>query len=126
MSTGKTQLGLEPNVNAVLCYMPVCCLGLLVSIITVVVEKQNRFVKFHAFQSLLVWGASIVLSVALQIAMVLMSTMSGLLGTLVWALMMLVGVALLGLTVLLMIKAYNNEQFELPVLGEMARKWSSQ
>ena len=126
MSTGKTQLGLEPNVNAVLCYMPVCCLGLVVSIVTVVVEKQNRFAKFHAFQSLLVWGASIVLTVALQIAMVLMSTLSGLLGTLVWALMMLVGVGLLGLTVLLMIKAYGNEQFELPVLGEMARKWSSQ
>ena len=70
MSTGKTQLGLEPNVNAVLCYMPVCCLGLVVSIVTVVVEKQNRFAKFHAFQSLLVWGASIVLTVALQIAMV--------------------------------------------------------
>ncbi len=123
---GKTQLGLEPNVAGLLCYMPVCCIGFVFSIVVLIVEKQSRFVKFHAFQSLLVSGAAIVVFVALQVAMVVASMVAGLLGTLVWLLMLLVGLALLALTVLLMMKAYNNEEYALPTLGELARKWASQ
>lgn len=123
---GKTQLGLEPNVAGLLCYLPLCCVGFVFSIVVIIVEKQNRFVRFHAFQSLLVCGASIVVLVALQIAMIVTSMVAGLLGTLVWLVMILVCLALLALTVLLMIKAYNNEEYALPTVGELARKWASQ
>lgn len=123
---GKTQLGLEPNVAGLLCYMPVCCVGFVFSIVAIIVEKRSRFVKFHAFQSLLVSGVAIVVFVALQVAMIVASMVAGLLGTLVWLLMILIGLAWLALTVLLMIKAYNNEEYALPTLGELARKWASQ
>ena len=123
---GKTQLGLEPNVAGLLCYMPVCCVGFVFSIVVIIVEKQSRFVKFHAFQSLLVWGAAIVVLVALQVMMVVASMVAGLLGTLVWLVMILVCLGLLALTVLLMMKAYNNEEYALPTVGELARKWASQ
>ena len=123
---GKTQLGLEPNVAGLLCYMPLCCIGVVFSIVAIIVEKQSRFVRFHAFQSLLVWGVSIVLLVALQVAMLVSSMVSGLLGTLVWLVIVLVGLGLLALTVLLMMKAYNNEEYALPTIGELARKWASQ
>ena len=123
---GKTQLGLEPNVAGLLCYMPVCCVGFVFSIVVIIVEKRSRFVKFHAFQSLLVWGAAIVVLVALQVMMVVASMVAGLLGTLVWLVMILVCLGLLALTVLLMMKAYNNEEYALPTVGELARKWASQ
>ncbi len=44
-------LGLQSNVAGLLAYAP-CCIGLIMSIIFIVVEKSNRFVKFHAWQGL--------------------------------------------------------------------------
>ncbi len=51
---GKTSLGLESNVGAMLCYIAnfLCCIGLVLAIVFLVTEKENRFVKFHALQSL--------------------------------------------------------------------------
>ena len=45
---------LDSNVGAMLCYILnfACCLGLVLSIVFLVTEKENRFVKFHAVQSL--------------------------------------------------------------------------
>ena len=50
-TTGSTNLGVAPNVGGLLCYAP-CCIGLIFSIVAVIVEKQSRFLRFHAFQSL--------------------------------------------------------------------------
>jgi uncharacterized membrane protein len=124
--TGKTKLGLDSNVNALLCYLPLCCIPLLVAIVTVVMEKENRFARFHAFQGLLVWGVAIVVTVALQVGTIILSMISGALGSLFSLLMLLVALALLGLSILLSVKAYNNEEYELPVIGAMAKKWASQ
>src|ERR1043166_5754576 len=52
---GKTSfMTLDSNLAAMLCYILnfVCCLGLVLSIIFAITEKENRFVKFHAFQSI--------------------------------------------------------------------------
>ena len=122
---GKTQLGLEPNVAGLLCYM-LCCIGFVFSIVVIIVEKQSRFVRFHAFQSLLVHGVAFVIVIAVQVAAIVASMVAGLLGTLFSLLALVVGVGLLALNVLLMIKAYNNEEYALPTLGELARKWASQ
>src|SRR5712692_6313008 len=58
-SAGPTNLGLAPNVGALLCYVP-CCIGLIFSIVVAVVEKQSRYLRFHAFQSLLFHAALVV------------------------------------------------------------------
>src|SRR2546422_10633937 len=51
---GKTSLGLSSNVGAMLCYIAnfLCCIGLVLAIVFLFTEKENRFVKFHAVQSL--------------------------------------------------------------------------
>src|SRR6185295_4177617 len=95
---GKTQLGLEPNVAGLLCYMPLCCVGFVFSIVVIIVEKQSRFVRFHAFQSLLVWGVALVLGVGLQIGSIVASMVSSILGMLVGLLVLLICLALLALT----------------------------
>jgi len=105
-----------------LCYVP-CCIGLIFSIVAAIVEKQSRFVRFHAFQSLLLHGVFIVVGVVLQVLSVVFTAVAVLLGTLVWLLLMLVGVAFLGVTIFLMIKANAGEELELPVIGPMARQW---
>ena len=56
----QTNLGLAPNVASLLCYVP-CCLGFVFAVIAAIVEKQSRFVRFHAFQSLLLHAAMFVI-----------------------------------------------------------------
>jgi uncharacterized membrane protein len=121
--TGPTNVGVAPNVGGLLCYAP-CCIGLIFSIVVVVVEKQSRFLRFHAFQGLLFMAAIVVASVVINVlAGVLgtMSTMLALVGTAAGALVGLV--ALIG-SIFLMIKAYNGEEYELPVIGPMAKGWA--
>ena len=123
-SGSQTNLGMAPNVAAMLCYFPLCCVGIIMSIVAAVVEKQSRFVRFHAFQSLLVHGVLIVVVIAMQVFSVLLSMVSGLLGLLFTAVLGLLGLAILAAMIFLMIKAYNNEEYALPTIGEMAKKWA--
>jgi uncharacterized membrane protein len=120
----KTNLGLEPNVAGLLCYVP-CCVGLVFSVVAAIVEKQSRFVRFHAFQSLLVHAAAIVLGIGINVLQVVLG-MVGLgvgVGLLLSLVALVVGLAFLGLTIFLMIKANAGEELELPVVGPMARQW---
>ena len=120
----QTNLGMAPNVAGLLCYAP-CCIGLVFSIVVAVVEKQSRFVRFHAFQSLLFHGAVIVLSIGIQILNVVLAVLHlGIVSLLIGLLGMVLGLGLLALTIYLMIKAYGNEEFMLPVVGEMAKNWA--
>ncbi len=119
----QTNLGMAPNVAGLLCYVP-CCIGLIFSVVAAIVEKQSRFVRFHAFQSLLLHGVAIVIAIALQILnAVLAMTGLGIVSLLISLLGILVGLGFLGATIFLMIKANNNEELELPVIGPMARQW---
>jgi uncharacterized membrane protein len=120
-TTGSTNLGVAPNVGGLLCYAP-CCIGLIFSIVAVIVEKQNRFLRFHAFQGLFFHGAVIVVVIAVQIGLVLIGFISAglaLIGHMLW---LLVALGILAVEILLMVKAYNNEEYELPTIGPMARK----
>jgi uncharacterized membrane protein len=119
---GQTNLGLAPNVAGLLCYTP-CCIGFVFSVVAAIVEKQSRFVRFHAFQSLLVHGALIVLWIGFLVLGTLLSAVSGLLSVILLPVEIIVGVAFLALAILLMVKANAGEEFELPVVGPMARQW---
>jgi uncharacterized membrane protein len=124
-ASGPTNIGVAPNVGGLLCYIP-CCIGFIFSIVVAVIEKQSRFVRFHAFQSLLLHAVMLVLgfgfffiSIALAFANI------GLLNLILLPIRLLLGLAFLAVLIVLMIKANGGEQYELPVIGEMARKWAS-
>jgi len=120
----QTNLGMAPNIAGMLCYAP-CCIGLIFSIVVAVVEKQSRFVRFHAFQSLLFHGAMIVLSIGIQILNIVLAVLHlGIVSLLIGLVGMVVGLGMLALTIYLMIKAYGNEELMLPTIGEMAKKWA--
>jgi uncharacterized membrane protein len=121
---GQTNLGVAPNVGGLLCYVP-CCIGFIFSVVVAIVEKQSRFVRFHAFQSLLLHGAAFVCGIGLQVLQIVLALIHlGAIGLLLSLLGLVVGVGFLGLSIFLMIKANGNEEFELPVIGPMARKWA--
>ncbi len=112
----KTSTGLDENVAGLLCYL----LGVITGIIFYVIEKENKFVRFHAVQSIIVFGLLIILDwVVIPIVM-----MVPLLGWVIGGLLgMLTFVAALVLWVLLMYKAYKGEMYKLPVIGEIAERY---
>jgi uncharacterized membrane protein len=120
---GSSNLGIAPNLGGLLCYAP-CCIGLIFSIVVAVAEKQSRFLRFHAFQSLLLHGVAIAAGLVLGLLGTILGQISGFFSLLFLPLQFLVGVAFVALTIYLMIKAYNNEEWEIPHLGQMARGWA--
>jgi uncharacterized membrane protein len=126
MSGGKTALGLDSNVGAMLTYMPLCGVSLIYSIIVLVTEKTNKTVRFHAFQSLLLTAIYIVgiIAVALVGGVLIGVTGSSVLGLLVSLLYGAVILGFLGLMILGCVKAFQGSSYKLPVIGDMADKWS--
>jgi len=104
---GKTSLGMEANVAALLSYL----LGFITGIIFYVLEKENKFVRFHAMQSILVFGSLFVLAIVIGI----MPFMGRALVNIIWILDII-------LWVILMVKAYKGEYFKLPIAGDIAEK----
>ena len=122
MSDNQTKLGVAQNVGGLLCNVP-CCIGFIVSIVAAVIEKENKFVRFHAFQSLLLNGVFFVCGVALWVLSIVVGMILGPLALLVGLLQIVLLVAAMGVMVFMMIKANNNEEFALPVIGDMAKQW---
>jgi uncharacterized membrane protein len=128
MSGGKTALGLDANVGALVCYLNICIpAGFIYSIIVLVTDKTNKLPRFHAFQSLLWSAVMFVVIVVLEIFAVVCAIVLGsaaiasLLGLLVWVIVL----ALLAFGIFAGYKGYQNETFKLPVIGDMADKWSN-
>lgn len=122
MSDNQTKLGVAPNLGGLLCNVP-CCIGFIFSIVAVVVEKENKFVRFHGFQSLLLHGVGFVCGFAIQVLSIVVGMALAALGGLIGLLGLPLGLAFLGAQVFMMIKANNNEEFALPVIGDMAKRW---
>jgi uncharacterized membrane protein len=126
-SGGKTALGLDANVGALLCYLPICLVSLIYSIIVIATDKENKFVRFHAFQSLLVSVVYIIAIVAVQLVggIVVGASGSGALGAVVGLLALVIIVVFLGAMVFGMIKGYQGQIVKFPIVGDMAEKWSN-
>ena len=124
---GKTALGLDANVGAMLCYLPLCGISLIYSIIVLVTDKSNKTVRYHAFQSLLLTGVYVVgiIAVAIVGGTLVAVTGSGILGSLVGLLYTALVIGFIIVMIWGCIKAYQNQNFRLPVIGDMADKWSN-
>ena len=128
---GKTALGLDNNVGALLCYVNVCLpIGFIYSIIVLVTDKTNKLPRFHAMQSLLLTAAAILIMIPLYIVMFVgvfidagigLPIVSGLMGLL----MFVFGIAILVFVVLSAIKAYGGQIYKIPVVGNFADKFSN-
>ncbi len=98
----KSSTGLEENIAALLSYV----VGWITGLIFFLIEKDSKFVKFHAMQSIITFGACSILSFIPVVN---------------W----FIGIIALVLWILLMVKAYRGEKFKLPFIGDLAEKWSA-
>ena len=106
----KTSMGMEQNVEGLLCYV----LWWVTGIVFFVMEKENKFVRFHAMQSIIVGGAITVVYIILSIL--------GIFVHFIWILSLLLGLLTFVLWLVMMLQAYQGKMFKLPVAGDIAEK----
>ena len=115
---GKTSMGLDENVAGALCYV----LGFITGIIFLVMEKDSKFVKFHAVQSIIVslalWAVNMV------ITSILFATFSYSMWGIIGMVSSLISIAGLIIWIMMILKAYQGEKFKLPIAGDIAEKQS--
>ncbi len=103
----STGTGLSPNAAGLLCYLG----GWITGIIFLILEQKNKWVRFHAAQSLVVFGA---FSVAVSIF--------GWIPIIGIAFSSILSIAAFILWIVLMVKAYQGTKFKLPWAGDLAEK----
>ena len=105
----RSSTGLDENVAGLLAY-----LGLFVSgALLLVFERESSFVRFHALQSTVTFLGLFVI----QLVLGWIPFLGALVG-------LVVSVATVGLWILLMMKAYQGERYQLPFVGEIAEERS--
>lgn len=109
----KTSLGIEENIAGALSYV----LGFISGAFFYLIEKKNKFVRFHALQSILIFGLLWILNYVLISGIFFLGFISTLISP-------LISVASFVLWLFLMFKAYKGEKYKLPVIGEYAEKHS--
>jgi len=107
-----TQSGLSENVAGLLCYL----LGWITGLIFYFIDKRP-FVRFHAAQSIVVFGGLTVIRIVLAMLFVPSSLAGFSMGFGLLALVSLLGFVL---WVLLMVKAYQGEKFRIPLAADLA------
>ncbi|MBN2483237.1 MAG: DUF4870 domain-containing protein [Candidatus Omnitrophica bacterium] len=106
----KSSIGLEENVASLLCYL----LGWISGLIFLLLERDNKTVKFHAIQSLVTFLGLHVISIILAF-----------IPFLGWAVASLISILAIVLWIFMMVKAYQGEKIKLPIAGEIAEKHSA-
>jgi len=105
--TEPSSTGLSPNIAGLLCYVGIWISG----IIFFVLEQKNKFVRFHAAQSIVAFGTLTVAGIILGLIPVVgdvFSTIIGIIGLIVW--------------IIMIVKASNGEWYKLPWAGDVAEK----
>ena len=111
----KTSTGLAENVAGLLCYV----LGWVSGIVFLIIEPENKFVRFHAVQSIVTFGVITAISIVLSILGlipfigVVFDIANGIIGLLAFV-----------LWIVLMVKAYQGTMYKLPWTGDFAEKRS--
>ena len=103
----KTSIGLDENVAGLLCYV----LGWVSGIVFLLIEPDNKFVRFHAIQSIIVFGI-------LNIASFILAWIPFIGAFFAW----IIGVVTFILWIVLMIKAYQGARYKVPWAGNLAEK----
>lgn len=105
----KTSTGLQENLASLLCYL----LGWVTGIIFLLLEPKSKTVRFHAFQSIIVFGALNIFWIVFWYIWFL------------WFVYWIIEVLAFILWIVLMVRAYQGQKWKLPVAGDLAETWAN-
>lgn len=104
---GKSSTGMDENVASLLTYV----FGLITGIVFLVIEKDSKLVRFHAFQSILISAVFIILNMVL-----------GFIPIIGWLISLLLSPIAFILWLVLLYQAFQGKWFKLPILGDYAEE----
>ncbi len=107
MTNNKTVLGIDENIEGLLCYV----LGWITGIVFLILEKDNKFVRFHAMQSLVTFLALFIISMVISLIPILGAVIS-----------LLLNLLMVFIWLFMMYKAYQGEKYKLPYAGDFAEE----
>lgn len=112
--------GLTPNMAGALAYV----LGFITGIIFLVLEpyKNDRFVRFHAMQSIFYSVACIAFGIVWGIFWGIVFAASTSLGLILAPVRLIISLAMFVYWLYLMYQAYNNREYRIPIIGDLAAK----
>ncbi|MBI2012471.1 hypothetical protein HYW39_02460 [Candidatus Curtissbacteria bacterium] len=87
----------------------------ITGIVILLVEKEDRFIRFHAFQSTLVFGGLFVASFILDLILAPIDLLATLVNTLIWIAIIIVWASSI-------VRAYQGKIFKWPIAGNLAQK----
>jgi uncharacterized membrane protein len=103
----KSNTGMQPNVAGLLCYLAWWVTG----IIFLIIEKENKTVRFHAWQSIFTFAPITIIQIIL-----------GIIPIIGWILGLIVWIGSIILWIVCMMRAYQGKKFKLPISGNLAEK----
>ena len=86
--------------------------GFVTGIVILLVEKDDKFIRFHAMQSIIIFGALFILNILVGM---LFGFAAGLVSGLIW-------IAALVVWVVSLVRAYRGEMFKWPIVGDFVQK----
>ena len=105
--SGRSSLNMNENIVALIAYL----FGWVSGLILFLLEKESRFVRFHALQSLVFFGGmSLILGVLVRIPVI------------GWVIAIIGGIISFGFWIIGMINAYRGEMYRFPVVGDFAAR----
>jgi uncharacterized membrane protein len=115
----------DDNLLAALCYWLCCFCGLPALIIFLLKKEESAFIKFHSLQALIATVAWVVISIVINVALNMFAMVPGI-GIVIAGVaslgMSVVALGVLGFFIFVGIKAYNGEEFEIPILGSFIQE----
>jgi uncharacterized membrane protein len=111
MTSPSTSTGLQENIAALLCYV----LGWVSGVVFLILEPKNKTIKFHAIQSIIVFGALSIINFIfgwIPVLGIIIGVITGVLAFVLW--------------IVLMVRAYQGSKYKVPVAGDLAEKYSAQ
>lgn len=116
-TTNQGSSSLEPNVAALLAYL----FGFVGGLIFYLIEKENKFIRFAAMQSILLNVVGFAVYFLLIVLTGIFAVATGGFGAFFGLLVPVFWIAYIIVWIMAMVKAYQNEEWELPVIGKIAR-----
>ncbi len=115
---GSSSTGLDPKVAATLTYL----MGWLTGLLFLVLERENRYVRFHAMQSIVGLGGLWALGMAFWMLAVVSILLGDVAARFLVSVAQLVWVAGLIAWLICLFKAYAGERWKLPIAGNIAER----
>ena len=119
-AAASSQSGLTSNMAGALAY----ALGLITGVLFLVIEpyKNDRFVRFHAMQSVIFSVACIAFSIAWSILVGILAHISVVIALATFPIRILISLGFFGLWLFVMYQAYNQREYRIPFIGDLAVK----